>query len=194
MTHLHPPRSPRQRGLALIQVAIVLAIAGVVIGGVVVLYLSTSNQRKITDTSQLIVSAVQKISDLFQGKNMKELTGQVAVDFGALPKTYADGNARYDLPIAPAKMTFGATDFSPGRNLGVISVGPLASDQCIALGKLDLGDVVKYVTVSTQAVFTEKSEADLAARSVKNAQGDVPIAALGKACTEDSYVSYYLQN
>ncbi len=171
-----------------------LAIAAVVIGGVLTLYLSTSSQRKITDTTTLVVSAVQKLSDLYQGKKMDGLDGQTAVAFGALPATYRDGNDSYNLPIDPAKMTFGATAFSPGPNLGIIHVGPLTSEQCIALGKLDLGEVVKYVIINTQADFTGKTEADLAAQSVKDAQGEVPIAALGQACTDDAYVHYYLTN
>ncbi|WP_434387829.1 hypothetical protein [Melittangium boletus] len=160
------------------------------------LYISTSSQRKLTDTSTLVVSAVQKISDLFQGKDLKALTGQVAVAFGALPASYKDGDDSYNLPIPKAKMTFGATAFSPGPNLGIINVGPLSSDECISLGKLSLGDVVKYIIVDTQAGFMVKPEAELAAQSVKKAQGDVPIAALATACGSDSpaYVHYYLTN
>lgn len=186
---------PSQRSLTLIEVAMVLAIAAVVIGGVMTLYLSTSNQRKITETTTLVVSAVQKISDLLQGKDMRELTGQVALAYGVLPKTYEAVDVEgYNLPITNARMTFGATDFTSGPNFGIIHVGPLDTDACISLGKLNLGEVVKYVVIDKAADFVGTSEADLAAHSVKDLSGDVTIVAVSGACDSKSFVNYYVTN
>lgn len=195
MTQRHPRPVPQQRGITLIEVAMVLAIAAVVIGGAMALYLSTSNQRKTTETTQLVVSAVQKLSDLYQGQDMKGLTGQIAVAFGVLPKTYQADAESYHLPLANAKMTFGATAFDPGPNFGIIQVGPLTTEACMALGKLELGSVVKYVIIdNTQADFRATAETELAARSVKDAQGEVTVSALSKDCTAGSFVRYYLTN
>ncbi|WP_146210331.1 type II secretion system protein [Vitiosangium sp. GDMCC 1.1324] len=187
-------RNPPSRGLTLIEIAMLLAIAAVVIGGMMTLYLSTSNQRKLTDTEALTVSAVQRISDLYEGKSMRGFDNRTAVALGALPSSYeaADGSG-YNLPIANAKMTFGSTNFSPGPDLGIIHVGPLSSEACIALGKLNLGDVVKYVIVNKDADFTGTDKAALATQSIKDINGDISISVISSACADgSSYVHYYL--
>lgn len=185
---------PPPRGLTLIETAMILAIAAVVIGGVLTLYLLTSNQRKITDTEALTVSAVQEISDLYAGKSMRGFNNTTAMALGVLPSNYktADGSG-YNLPITNAKMTFGSTNFSPGPDLGIIHVGPLSSEACIKLGKLNLGDVVKYVIVNKDADFTETDKAALATQSIKDTNGDISISAISSACADgSSHVHYYL--
>ncbi|WP_152622373.1 hypothetical protein [Archangium violaceum] len=184
-------RNPQQKGL---EVAVVLAIAAVVIWGAMTLYLSTSNQRRITDTQTLVVSAVQKVSDLYAGRDISGFNGQIAVAFGVLPESYKADTESYNLPIANAKMTFGATAFHPGPNFGIITTGPLTPESCIALGKLNLGDVVKYVTVDKYVGFTGTDATALSRQSIKDANGDIPIAAISAACEDGSYVHYFLTN
>jgi hypothetical protein len=69
---------------------------------------------------------------------------------GRIPTSMRTSNANggFKLPIGDARMT--AT--SKG-DYALIAIGPVNSDACIALAKLNLGDVVSFITINSNAAI-----------------------------------------
>jgi hypothetical protein len=64
---------------------------------------------------------------------------------GRIPTSMRTSNANggFKLPIGDARITF----TSEGE-YGIIAMAPLTSEQCLAVAKLDLGDVVSFIAIN----------------------------------------------
>ncbi|MBM7118566.1 hypothetical protein I3V78_33990 [Archangium primigenium] len=127
----------------------VLALAAVVIGGVLTLYLSTSNQRKNTESIAAALSGVQRLLALLAGTKADPhaFTADNIVIHRAriLPEEYwrpddasvPNGAGKYVLPNGAGVTVYPATESGPPGGL-IWSMTFKDAKSCMAVGKENL--------------------------------------------------------
>ena len=123
-----------QRGFTLIEIAIVLTIVGLVIGGIWLAASTVYNNRKKTQLGQDAVQIVQNVRNLYAGQSAStanSITTAAAITAGAIPSNLIlAGNATATTAFGGGSLT---TVTSPNANQFVITMSGIPQDACIEM-------------------------------------------------------------
>ncbi|KDX40988.1 type 4 pilus major pilin [Escherichia coli] len=127
-----------EKGLSLIESAMVLALAATVTAGVMFYYQSASDSNKTQSAISEVMSATSAINGLYIGQsNYENLSVTVLKNSSAIPDNYKKGNAISnpfggDLNVGPAGQS--------NTNFGYyLELTKLPKSACISLATLNLG-------------------------------------------------------
>ncbi|MEW9853349.1 type 4 pilus major pilin [Escherichia coli] len=138
--HTKNNNKKEEKGLSLIESAMVLALAATVTAGVMFYYQSASDSNKTQSAISEVMSATSAINGLYIGQSSYNgLTTQVLVNSSAIPDNYKDSTNNKirnpfggDLEVEPKA--------SGGSGFGYhITLTNLPKSACVSLATLNLG-------------------------------------------------------
>lgn len=141
--------SRRTRGLTLMEVAMVLAMIGVVVAGALIYFNQANTQQKTTAAFGQLSQIQQAVRSLYSGQaNFAGLTTAVMANSDALPASMVSGTTlRHAFNGA---VTVSSASASAGANSGFsVEFGDVPQDACQAMLTKDLGRGVFSVGAST---------------------------------------------
>ncbi|MGC9897038.1 type 4 pilus major pilin [Escherichia coli] len=137
--HTKNNNKKEEKGLSLIESAMVLALAATVTAGVMFYYQSASDSNKTQSAISEVMSATSAINGLYIGQSSYDgLTPQVLVNSSAIPDNYKDStNSKIRNPFG------GDLEVGPkngGSGFGYhITLTNLPKSACVSLATLNLG-------------------------------------------------------
>ncbi|MEW9688126.1 type 4 pilus major pilin [Escherichia coli] len=128
-----------EKGLSLIESAMVLALAATVTAGVMFYYQAASDSNKTQAAISEVMSATSAINGLYIGQNSYSgLTASILKNSSAIPENYKNGNQIMN-PFG-GNLTVDAADASAAGNFGYhLTLDKLPKSACISLATLNLG-------------------------------------------------------
>lgn len=160
MNILNQKKKKFEKGLSLIESAMVLALAATVTAGVMFYYQSASDSNKSQSAISLVMSATSAINGLYIGQaGYNGLNAGVLVNSSAIPDTYKNNNEinnPFGGKLIPAAGTNNAFGYS-------LTLTGLPKSACISLATLNLGTSAKgygigSVNPSSNSDFTSSLE------------------------------------
>ncbi|MFA2486644.1 type 4 pilus major pilin [Escherichia coli] len=126
-----------EKGLSLIESAMVLALAATVTAGVMFYYQAASDSNKTQATISEVMSATSAINGLYIGQSgYSGLTEAVLKNSSAIPENYKKGNEIMN-PFG-GNLNVGAANGNNGYGY-YLSLSKLPKSACISLATLNLG-------------------------------------------------------
>ncbi|EFV9525030.1 pilus assembly protein [Shigella sonnei] len=128
-----------EKGLSLIESAMVLALAATVTAGVMFYYQAASDSNKTQAAISEVMSATSAINGLYIGQNSYSgLTASILKNSSAIPENYKNGNQIMN-PFG-GNLTVDAADANAAGNFGYhLTLDKLPKSACISLATLNLG-------------------------------------------------------
>ncbi|HBB9526099.1 TPA: pilus assembly protein [Escherichia coli] len=146
-----------EKGLSLIESAMVLALAATVTAGVMFYYQSASDSNKTQSAISEVMSATSAINGLYIGQSSYDgLTASVLKNSSAIPENYKSGEKIMN-PFG-GELKVGAA--TAGKGFGYyIALENLPKSACISLATLNLGTSAAGYGVVTNATDSLKDTA-----------------------------------
>ncbi len=193
MNILNQEKKKFEKGLSLIESAMVLALAATVTAGVMFYYQSASDSNKSQNATSLVMSATSAINGLYIGQaGYTGLNAEILINSSAIPDTYKDStsnkiNNPFGGELIPAT---GNTSF--GYSL---TLDGLPKSACVSLATLNLGTSAKGYGIGVDTPGSISSfDSSL---SAKNKAKSTPItpAEAAALCTDDTNnkVTYFMK-
>lgn len=162
MLHISYPRSKplaarrRAKGVTLLELAMYLGIAGIIAGGALATFSSSSNAQKVTDTLNMIGQVQQTVRAVSQGaSDYAGITTEIVAQSNQLPRKYVrSGGATLTNPFNGN--TTVVTNASNARF--VVAMTGLPRDACTKLAPTDMGPGVASVTISASGTASAPSD------------------------------------
>ncbi|HFP5796113.1 TPA: type 4 pilus major pilin [Escherichia coli] len=184
-----------EKGLSLIESAMVLALAATVTAGVMFYYQAASDSNKTQAAISEVMSATSAINGLYIGQsNYNGLTASVLKNSSAIPENYKKGDEIMN-PFG-GKLTVGAATGTTAFGYR-LTLDKLPKSACISLATLNLGTSAAGYGVnitSPDATSQFGSGANMSATAAKNT-AVTPSEAATK-CTSDNNgnsVTYFMK-
>lgn len=154
-----------EKGLSLIESAMVLALAATVTAGVMFYYQSASDSNKTQSAISEVMSATSAINGLYIGQSSYDgLTASVLKNSSAIPENYKSGEKIMN-PFG-GELKVGAA--TAGKGFGYyIALENLPKSACISLATLNLGTSAAGYGVVTNATDSLKDTALTSAQGVQ---------------------------
>lgn len=136
---IHPKINNKkgEKGLSLIESAMVLALAATVTAGVMFYYQSASDSNKTQSAISEVMSATSAINGLYIGQsNYDNLSAKVLINSSAIPDNYKKGEKIMNPFGGELEVTPAAAGSAYGYSL---KLGKLPKSACISLATLNLG-------------------------------------------------------
>ena len=182
-----------EKGLSLIESAMVLALAATVTAGVMFYYQSASDSNKTQSAISEVMSATSAINGLYIGQsNYDGLSASVLINSSAIPDNYKKGNEIMNPFGGNLKVEAGPADRSYGYSL---KLEKLPKSACISLATLNLGTSAAGYGINNNGGSVSIGP-DLGAGKAKNTAITPAEAANNTSgCNSDSdnSVTYYLK-
>lgn len=190
MNILNQKKKKFEKGLSLIESAMVLALAATVTAGVMFYYQSASDSNKSQSAISLVMSATSAINGLYIGQSgYTGLDAAVLVNSSAIPDTYKSGNT-INNPFG-GKLTPAVGNSNFGYSL---TLDGLPKSACISLATLNLGTSAKGYGIGVDTPANINSFDNSA---VKNKAKGTPItpAEAATLCESenDNKVTYFMK-
>lgn len=195
MNILNQKKKKFEKGLSLIESAMVLALAATVTAGVMFYYQSASDSNKSQSAISLVMSATSAINGLYIGQaGYTGLKAEVLVNSSAIPDTYKDTKTNtINNPFG------GKLEVVPSSGDGVnhfgyaLTLNGLPKSACISLATLNLGTSAKGYGVGVATPQTTSSfGASLSGKGNAKATPITPAEAAG-ACEDNGSVTYFMK-
>ncbi|EOZ7835933.1 type 4 pilus major pilin [Escherichia coli] len=136
----------KEKGLSLIESAMVLALAATVTAGVMFYYQSASDSNKTQAAISEVMSATSAINGLYIGQpNYDALGASILVNSSAIPENYKIGsgtNAKISNPFG-GELTVGSANNNNNSFGYFLTLTGLPKSACISLATLNLGTSAK---------------------------------------------------
>ncbi|WP_175617662.1 type 4 pilus major pilin [Escherichia coli] len=183
-----------EKGLSLIESAMVLALAATVTAGVMFYYQSASDSNKTQSAISEVMSATSAINGLYIGQsNYENLNVTVLKNSSAIPDNYKKGNGILnpfggDLNVGPAAQS--NTSFGY-----YLQLTKLPKSACISLATLNLGTSAAGYGIGIDRPGDTSSFGTTATNGAAKATTISPSEAAG-ACNNDSNdnkVTYFMK-
>lgn len=154
-----------EKGLSLIESAMVLALAATVTAGVMFYYQSASDSNKTQSAISEVMSATSAINGLYIGQSSYNgLSATVLKNSSAIPENYKSGDKIMN-PFG-GELKVGAA--ASGKGFGYyIALENLPKSACISLATLNLGTSAAGYGVMANATDLENTELTATDSSVK---------------------------
>lgn len=184
-----------EKGLSLIESAMVLALAATVTAGVMFYYQSASDSNKTQSAISEVMSATSAINGLFIGQsNYGQLSSKVLLNSSAIPDNYKNGNnimnpfgGNLDVGV-PSN---GRTDFGY-----YLKLTKLPKSACISLATLNLGTSAAGYGINIDNAAGATIGTSLNTSTAKNSSISPSDAAGDSGCTKnnnDNSVTYFMK-
>jgi len=140
----------RAKGVTLLELAMYLGIAGIIAGGVMTYYSSSSNAQRVTDSLSMLGSVQQTVRAIYAGSS--DFTGvdaAVVANSNQLPRKWVSGTT--------IKNPFNGSVLVAAANTNsrfTVSMTGLPRDACTKLAVADLGPGVASVAAASGASAT----------------------------------------
>ncbi|MGC0623646.1 type 4 pilus major pilin [Escherichia coli] len=185
-----------EKGLSLIESAMVLALAATVTAGVMFYYQSASDSNKSQSAISLVMSATSAINGLYIGQaGYSGLNASVLINSSAIPDTYKNTtndtiNNPFGGGLVPAPSD--ADNSSFGYSL---TLNSLPKSACISLATLNLGTSAKGYGIGITNAASQNNFEDSLPSKGKAKNSPITPAEAAKACdTEnDNSVTYFMK-
>ncbi|EFI3633462.1 pilus assembly protein, partial [Escherichia coli] len=173
-------RYKSEKGLSLIESAMVLALGAVVTAGVMFYYQSASDANKTQAAISQVMSATSAINGLYIGKSdYSGLSVDVLKNTSAIPENYKTQNG-INTPFGTA-LTVAPAAQNEVSNFGYkLSLTGLPKSACISLATLNLGTSAAGYGIATgnpgHATWSNESKSPITpARASTSCSGDVNV-------------------
>ncbi|HHZ9912203.1 TPA: type 4 pilus major pilin [Escherichia coli] len=181
-----------EKGLSLIESAMVLALAATVTAGVMFYYQSASDSNKTQSAISEVMSATSAINGLYIGQSdYNNLTANVLINSSAIPDNYKK-NGKIMNPFGGELVVAAATNGQYGYKLQLTQ---LPKSACISLATLNLGTSAAGYGINHTAdpsAFSDSLEAGKAKKTAITPSE----AANTHGCTDSNNsnsVTYYMK-
>lgn len=131
----------KEKGLSLIESAMVLALAATVTAGVMFYYQSASDSNKTQSAISEVMSATSAINGLYIGQsNYSGLNAGVLVNSSAIPDNYKNTSSKKIFNPFGGELIVGAAENNAAGAFGYyLKLEKLPKSACISLATLNLG-------------------------------------------------------
>lgn len=184
-----------EKGLSLIESAMVLALAATVTAGVMFYYQSASDSNKTQSAISEVMSATSAINGLYIGQSdYANLNVNVLKNSSAIPDNYKNATGISN-PFG-GELTVGSPQNANGRAFGYyLNLTKLPKSACISLATLNLGtSAAGYGVGITDPGSTTNFESSLTNGKAKS--GSVSPSEAATACSNDgnnNSVTYFMK-
>lgn len=183
-----------EKGLSLIESAMVLALAATVTAGVMFYYQSASDSNKTQAAISEVMSATSAINGLYIGQSSYSgLDASVLKNSSAIPDNYKKNDEIMN-PFGGKLTVEAASGTSPAYGYS-LKLDKLPKSACISLATLNLGtSAAGYGINSTGLTANSNGSFDTSAKSKKTAITPAEAAA-STGCSDDAdnSVTYYMK-
>lgn len=180
-----------EKGLSLIESAMVLALAATVTAGVMFYYQSASDSNKTQSAISEVMSATSAINGLYIGQSgYSGLNVSVLKNSSAIPDNYKSGDEIMN-PFG-GKLTVAAAGTNGGYGY-YLKLDKLPKSACISLATLNLGTSAAGYGINAAETFS--ADSSLGSNKTKKTAITPAEAASDKGCTldGDNTVTYYMK-
>ncbi|MEF6481889.1 type 4 pilus major pilin [Escherichia coli] len=193
MNILNQKKKKFEKGLSLIESAMVLALAATVTAGVMFYYQSASDSNKSQSAISLVMSATSAINGLYIGQaGYTGLTSSVLVNSSAIPDTYKSGdniNNPFGGKLLPAPADTNNSTF--GYSL---TLDGLPKSACISLATLNLGTSAKGYGIGVETPGGVKNFGNTISSSAAKSAPITPAEAAQHCSSDtDNKVTYFMK-
>ncbi len=138
----------RAKGVTLLELAMYLGIAGIIAGGVMTYYSSSSNAQKVTDSLSMLGSVQQTVRGIMAGSaDYTDITTNIVASSNQLPRKWVKGTGATASLVNPFNGTVIVQPTGTGTRFSVALSG-LPRDACTKLAVADLGPGVASTTIA----------------------------------------------
>ncbi len=176
-----------EKGLSLIESAMVLALAATVTAGVMFYYQSASDSNKTQNAISEVMSATSAINGLYIGQTSYDgLTSSILLNTSAIPDNYKDtANSKITNPFGGNLLVGPATNSNYGYYL---TLDGLSKSACVSLATLNLGTSAKGYGVNISNPENNSSFGASISGSGAAKSSAITPAEAANACTNDESV------
>ena len=176
-----------QKGLSLIESAMVLALAATVTAGVMFYYQSASDSNKTQAAISEVMSATSAINGLYVGQpNYNGLKADVLLNSSAIPDNYKDKTGKKITNPFGGDLTVTPATGNQGYGYQLTLTG-LPKSACISLGTLNLGTSAAAYAIAGNGSGTPSFP-------TSGNKGPISPADAATKCTSDSNsVAYFMK-
>lgn len=197
MNILNQKKKKFEKGLSLIESAMVLALAATVTAGVMFYYQSASDSNKSQSAISLVMSATSAINGLYIGQaGYSGLNASVLINSSAIPDTYKDKTGNNISNPFGGKLIPAAAQQGANGSFGyALTLDGLPKSACISLATLNLGTSAKGYGIGVTSPESNNSfNGTLDAKGKAKASPITPAEA-AKACTDENgnTVTYFMK-
>lgn len=197
MNILNQKKKKFEKGLSLIESAMVLALAATVTAGVMFYYQSASDSNKSQSAISLVMSATSAINGLYIGQaGYSGLNSSVLINSSAIPDTYK--NAKDNTINNPfgGKLVPEAAQGAGLPHFGyALTLNGLPKSACISLATLNLGTSAKGYGIGISSASQQASFESSISDSGKAKNSPITPAEAATACKleNDNTVTYFMK-
>ncbi len=187
-----------EKGLSLIESAMVLALAATVTAGVMFYYQSASDSNKTQNAISEVMSVTSAINGLYIGQtSYTGLTSSILLNTSAIPDNYKDTTNNEITNPFGGKLVVGAADTSNSSFGYYLTLNGLDKSACVSLSTLNLGTSAKGygINMSTSGLPTTSSFGDTATTGSAKSSSITPAEA-ATACSNSgstNSVTYFMK-
>ncbi|HBE3214617.1 TPA: pilus assembly protein [Escherichia coli] len=191
--HARINNKKEEKGLSLIESAMVLALAATVTAGVMFYYQSASDSNKTQSAISEVMSATSAINGLYIGQNgYTGLSASVLKNSSAIPDNYKKGDVITN-PFGGDLMVAPAANGSSGYGY-TLKLTKLPKSACISLATLNLGTSAAGYGINNTSDTSISEAFDSSSKTKKTAI--TPAEAAGpNGCTknDDNIITYFMK-
>lgn len=187
-----------EKGLSLIESAMVLALAATVTAGVMFYYQSASDSNKTQSAISEVMSATSAINGLYIGQSgYTGLKASVLTNSSAIPDNYKTGtgdSAKISNPFG-GELQVGASSGTNGSFGYYLHLTGLPKSACISLATLNLGTSARGygVNVNPTDAFSQFGETPSTSMAKSKAISPSEAASLCTASDSSNKVTYFMK-
>lgn len=197
MNILNQKKKKLEKGLSLIESAMVLALAATVTAGVMFYYQSASDSNKSQSAISLVMSATSAINGLYIGQaGYTGLSPTVLINSSAIPDTYKDtAGSTINNPFGGKLVPVAADTAADGAFGYALTLNGLPKSACISLATLNLGTSAKGYGVGITNPQTHKNFENTLSGPSKAKSTPITPAEAATACNKDTdnSVTYFMK-
>lgn len=196
MNILNQKKKKFEKGLSLIESAMVLALAATVTAGVMFYYQSASDSNKSQSAISLVMSATSAINGLYIGQaGYTGLSPSVLINSSAIPDTYKDAvKTTINNPFGGKLVPVAAA--SNNNSFGyALTLDGLPKSACISLATLNLGTSAKGYGVGIADPSNHSAFENTLNAPAKAKASPITPAEAAAACNKesDNSVTYFMK-
>lgn len=196
MNILNQKKKKFEKGLSLIESAMVLALAATVTAGVMFYYQSASDSNKSQGAISLVMSATSAINGLYIGQaGYTGLASDVLINSSSIPDTYKDTTKKtisnpFGGTLTPAAADSGNSSF--GYSL---TLDGLPKSACISLATLNLGTSAKGYGVGISTPGSQSNFMSTISSSGQAKNSPITPAEAASVCNQENSnsVTYFMK-
>ncbi|MGK0601843.1 type 4 pilus major pilin [Yokenella regensburgei] len=144
-----PYKKRMQRGLSLIEAAMVLALSAVVVAGVIAYYQSASDNQRTEATISMLTDLISVVHNTYSSQaNYAGINTKLIAETGALPASMIKNSEIYSPGGSKVDIEQGKYGDTSATNYFVIHFG-VSNNMCPIMARLDLGSSLSGLRIGS---------------------------------------------